>query len=461
MNHILKIRCYFVNYFLPILIVRRRRQTYTIGSMNFRITGVIAISKLARAAVRLRRRGGSALPGLVAETLAPDFLHQTLSHLPDGIIIITGTNGKTTTTKMVADLLSGLGKKVLTNKSGSNFTRGIAATVVEETKLGHALPHDIAVIELDEAYAKKFVQIVRPRYVVALNVIRDQLDRFGEIDTTARLIESVLQAATGTCVINADDPRLLAIGRQLSTPVSYYSVSPALRANFPTDEELHIVSEPSTNHDTGAATPPSAVELTSFDGRLVQYTIDGKLYPTELSVTGQYNFQNAASAIAAVRLVMPDTPVETLLEKLSVVQPAFGRGESLTIGGRQLEIILVKNPAGFQLALRSFAVPAATMIAINDNDADGRDVSWLWDVSFGSLQAGGVSMVSGLRGYDMALRLKYDEVHYGDITLDLATALRAFVSSNPDLPLRVYCTYTAMLPLHAMARALAGQERAL
>ncbi len=449
--------------------------------MNFRITGAIAISKLARTVVRLRRRGGSALPGLVAETIAPDFLSQTLSHLPDGIIIITGTNGKTTTTKMVADLLTGLGKKVLTNKSGSNFTRGIAATIVQETKLGHSLTHDIAVIELDEAYAKKFVQIVRPRYVVALNVIRDQLDRFGEIDTTARLIASVLQAATSGSVINGDDPRLLAIGQQLTTPVSYYTVSPALRANFPTDEELHAISEPaSADHtstaDTGkvdlehtphkpsqgaASLPASAVELTSFNGRQVEFTIDGKLYPTELSVTGQYNFQNAAAAIAAARLVMPDTPVETILTKLSVVQPAFGRGESLTIGGRQLEIILVKNPAGFQQALLSFQTPAATMIAINDNDADGRDVSWLWDVNFESLRSGGVSMVSGIRAYDMALRLKYEEVPYGDVTLDLGTALRAFVSGAPDQPLRVFCTYTAMLPLHAMVRALAGQERAL
>jgi UDP-N-acetylmuramyl tripeptide synthase len=427
--------------------------------MSTRIHTVIALSKLARSAARLRSHGGSALPGLVAETLAPDFLEKTLSHLPDGVVIVTGTNGKTTTTKMIADLMRGLGKHVLTNGSGSNFTRGIAATIIKETKLGRKLPHDIAVIELDEAYAKRFVGIVSPRYVVALNVIRDQLDRFGEIDTTARLIESVLQAATGACVINGDDPRLTAVGQKLAVPVHYYTVSEKLRPEFPTDEELLAIRDGS--HASGKTAVAGDVELTRFSGRSVSFLIDGQEYETTLNVTGQYNFQNAAAAITLARLVAPDIPVRTILEKLSVVNPAFGRGETMKIDGQDVEIILVKNPAGFRQSLKSFNTPAATMIAINDNYADGRDVSWLWDVTFESLRSGGVHTVSGIRASDMALRLQYDDVKYERMESDLHKALAVFMRDNKEKPKRIFCTYTAMLPLHADLSKRAGRKRAL
>jgi UDP-N-acetylmuramyl tripeptide synthase len=427
--------------------------------MDFHTTTTIAAAKLARHTARLRRHGGSALPGLVAETLAPDFLRKTLGHLPDGIVIVTGTNGKTTTTKIIADLLTSLGKHVLTNKSGSNFTRGIAATIVQEAKLGKSLAHDVAVIELDEAYAKKFVQRVTPRYVVALNVIRDQLDRFGEVDTTARLLEPVLRSANGACVINGDDPRLLAIGEQLAVPVSYYTVDPQLRQHFPTDEELLAISDGS--QPAAFAPTQSTITLKHFEGRRVTYEIDKKSYTIELNLAGQYNYQNAAAAIALVRLILPAIPIEEILQKLTSVTPAFGRGETLIVGGQPLEIVLVKNPAGFRQSLRSFTSPAATMIAINDNAADGRDVSWLWDVTFETLQKEGVAMVSGIRAYDMALRLQYDEVPFNAIDTEVVSALKKLVRENPDKPKRIFCTYTAMLPLHAAVSALAGKRRIL
>lgn len=136
-----------------------------------------------------------------------------------------------------------------------------------------------------------------------------------------------------------------------------------------------------------------------------------------------------------------------LLQSLAEVSPAFGRGESLTVAGQPLDLVLVKNPSGFRLGLSSFSADGvATMIAINDDYADGRDMSWLWDVSFESLSPG-VAMVSGVRAYDMALRLSYDDVGIDALDPDLKAALEAFLSAHPQTPKRIFCTYTAMLSL--------------
>ena len=425
--------------------------------MKKQTAAVVAIGKLLRRVIRLRGSGGSALPGLVVEKLQPSFLSDMLSSLPDGVIVVTGTNGKTTTTKMIADLLSSLGKKVLTNETGSNFTRGIAATIIKEVKVGKSLDHDIAVIELDEAYARRLVKDFKPAYVVALNVMRDQLDRFGEIDTTAKILKTVLDRATKGCIINGNDPHLTDIAKTLKTPVSYYTVDKSLQKYFPTDAELLSVTNKGSKHKV----PTADVELSGFNGQKAEFKISGKVYKSTLQVTGLYNFQNAAAAIALTRLVMPNIKEETILHRLSQVTPAFGRGESFKIGGQPLEVVLVKNPAGFRLAIKSFLSKADIMIAINDQYADGRDVSWLWDVDFTDLKSQKVTMISGIRAYDMALRLRYDEVPFKDIETDLNKALQSFIEKSSNKPKRIFCTYTAMLSLYARLAKLTGTERTL
>ncbi len=150
-----------------------------------------------------------------------------------------------------------------------------------------------------------------------------------------------------------------------------------------------------------------------------------------------------------MRAILEDTIDQTtLMKRLSQVTPAFGRGETFTINGKPLELVLVKNPSGFRLGLQSFNPSGyATMIAINDNYADGRDMSWLWDVTFDSLQEEGVGQISGIRAYDMALRLQYDEVPIYDVTPNITKAFKQFMSDNADKPKRIYCTYTAMLKI--------------
>ena len=168
------------------------------------------VGKLTLLALRLIGRRGNALPGLVVEKLFPGYLRRAMDRLPEGVVVVSGTNGKTTTTKMVATVLSQR-LRVLTNDTGSNFVRGAITATVEHARWTGRLPYDVAVFELDEAWAVRFVQRVPPRRALLLNVMRDQLDRFGEIDTTARLLGKVAAATTGHVVLNRDDERIAAL----------------------------------------------------------------------------------------------------------------------------------------------------------------------------------------------------------------------------------------------------------
>lgn len=410
--------------------------------MRYKYT--VPLGKAVRYLARLRG-GGSALPGLFVEKIDPEFIKRSLSNLEYGIVVISGTNGKTTTTKMVVELLESSGLKVFTNRTGSNFSRGVAAALLGEVDYKGNLDADIAVLELDEAHAVHFVKAIPPRYSLLLNVMRDQLDRFGEIDKTAKLLEAIATATTDTVVLNREDPRIANIANRLSSNVntSFFGLSSDLRSAFPNDDDLH----------SGATSKPSSIKasttLESFDGDSATFNIENKPYHTSLKLQGVYNIFNAAAALNLALTILGDkAKPSVLIKSLSEITPAFGRGEKLQVGGQPLELVLVKNPSGFRLGLKSFSPENyATMIAINDNYADGRDMSWLWDIDFSSLRKKGVAEVSGIRAYDMALRLQYDEVAISHITSDIPRALRHFIDENKDSPKRIYCTYTAMLAL--------------
>lgn len=478
------------------------------------------IGKAVRKAARLAHSGGSAFPGKIAETIDPGFLARTLGQLPLGVVLVSGTNGKTTTTRMVANVLENLGLKVFTNPTGSNFTRGVVSALLDRVTLGGRLDADIAVLELDEAYAVHFVRQVKPRYCLLLNVMRDQLDRFGEIDNTARLLSSVAEATTGTVVLNRDDPRIAALAdvAPATASVRYFGLDASLRSFFPSDDDMattvslpglgaaaeHMESGqasaaasdgsgvagkagqscPDGDSDTGGRTPealPADVALMAVGDHQATFRIDGADLTTPVRLEGVYNLYNAAAALAVVRAVLADirrgtigttraestgspdsdasaarmtlvaqSDTDALMAALSTVTPAFGRGESIDVNGSTVELLLVKNPMGFRLSLASFPPEGHdTMICINDEYADGRDMSWLWDVDFTSLRGTGVAMVSGVRAWDMALRLEYDQVPVAEVDTELDKAVERFVTANPGTPKHIYCTYTAMLAVRA------------
>jgi UDP-N-acetylmuramyl tripeptide synthase len=420
----------------------------------------IFIGKTVKKLARLRG-GGTALPGLVVEKIDKGFVARALSQLPQGVILISGTNGKTTTTKMVVELLSSNGLKVFTNKTGSNFIRGVGAALLGAVDSNGKLPHDIAVLELDEAHATHFVKQVEPRYVLVLNVMRDQLDRFGEIDHTASLLATVAKSALEGVVLNRDDPRVAAMADQLDkdVKVEYFSAATSLLSLFVNDDALH--SKTANTPVTKNQKPhKNDVILEDFKENTASYSIDGKHHSVAMQLSGVYNFLNAAGAVALARMALnKKASGEDLVKQLGNVAPAFGRGETIKVKGKPVELVLVKNPAGFRLALQSFSPDnTEVMVAINDMYADGRDMSWLWDVDFSSLAARGVATVSGIRAYDMALRLQYDDVMVGDVNTDLKDALRGFLK-NYHAPKRIFCTYTAMLKLRRELKRYAHVEK--
>lgn len=473
------------------------------------------IGKAVRGVSRLLHHGGSAFPGKVVEKIDPDFLARTLAQLPHGVILVSGTNGKTTTTRMIASMLRDLGLKVFTNPTGSNFTRGVVSALLSEISASGELDADIAVLELDEAYAVHFVRQVKPRYALLLNVMRDQLDRFGEIDNTARMLSNVAESTTGTVILNREDRRVAALNTAVpeGTHVRYFGLADNLRKLFPSDDEMHaddmgngsakdasadIGGMNGAGEHTGTRTAESAntmgdkprigpkpavaapdpeesvlnsaamadsaqiqcpadVVLHHVGDHEAAFVMDDAEFETNVQLEGAYNLFNAAAALAVVRCVtdhidaadvmtLPRARDERLMQALSHVTPAFGRGEVINVGDAPVELLLVKNPMGFRMSLASFAPEGCdTMIVINDEYADGRDMSWLWDVDFTSLRATGVKMVSGVRAWDMALRLEYEGVNVAQTDTNLEAAVREFVTADPGVPKHIYCTYTAML----------------
>lgn len=414
----------------------------------------IWLGKLTLLALRAVGRRGTALPGLVVEKVFPRFLTRRLATLPLGVVVVSGTNGKTTTTKMVATVLAQR-HRVLTNDTGGNFVRGVLTSVVQQTSWLGRTPADVAVFELDEAHAVRFCQVHRPERLLLLNVLRDQLDRFGEIDTTAQLLGKVAAFTTENVVVNRDDPRLVAIAADLAAEVSYFGVAPALRDQFPTDEEMY-------GGNVEISDLKAAVELLALDlGTSTELTL--RIGDTEAAITlhaeGAHNAQNAAGAAALALTLGLDA--DTIAAGLRAVEPAFGRGQSFDLAGRRIVLQLVKNPAGFRQSLRTVASlqPAATVIAINDDYADGRDMSWLWDVEFASVLHGnsGRLVTSGTRAADMAVRLHYDGLEVERIDPDLGRAVQqAAAGVGPGETVVVFSTYTAMWQLHQVLAKLSG-----
>jgi len=485
----------------------------TFASRN---TLTLALGHGARAASRLRGSGGSAFPGLVMEKADPHFMARALAPLPYGVVLVSGTNGKTTTTRMVVELLRGQGLKVFTNPTGSNFTRGVVAALLGAMPLNGRLDADVAVLELDEAHATHFVRTVKPRAALLLNVMRDQLDRFGEIDYTASLLHKVARATTGTVVLNADDPRLAApsFRADLRADVRGFAVSPQLRSVFLSDDELHdsldgctlgqpkkdaeakadTKTEPTTEApldsvkepgqgepDAVAADSPAkpaekptqpleiVATLEEMVGRHAVIDLAGRRHEVDFAIPGAHNILNATAAMGLVKELLGErTDEQALAASAAKVTAAFGRGELLSIDGQEVELGLVKNPAGFRMSLLSAAAvrsqqPPLIMIAINDQYADGRDMSWLWDVDFTPLKQAGVSIVTGVRATDMALRLSYDDVAVDTIEANLSQALAQLVklSREQHRPIRILSTYTAMLELRSLLASYTDVEEVL
>ena len=446
---------------------------YYPGMKKIRIFLAVLACKLARAVIRLLGRGGTDFPGRVALKLCPDLLHELAKTVTT--VIVTGTNGKTTTSRMIEQAFIDSGISYFANKTGANLISGITAEFAVHSTLTGKCKYPYAVIESDEAAFKQVGRSVDPKAVVVTNVFRDQLDRYGEVTHTLNNIRIGLEGCKNAVVcLNADDSLSASLAGELPNEILFYGVNVPIyktRVEEVSDAPYcikckseyvydyvtygHLGGYRCPNCGYSRPQPQVAVEevlASDTEHSEVVLSMDGKRYDTNVNLPGGYNIYNACSAMAAGKALGLDP--ETVSKSLSQFACGFGRMEKFDINGRSLRMILIKNPAGCNQVLnflRNTEGEALFVVCLNDNFADGTDVSWIWDVNFEHLLELGERLtgvlVSGTRAWDMALRLKYAGVPKEKLRVctDWDELLQAVTAQ--DKPTFIMPTYTAMLSL--------------
>ena len=426
---------------------------------GFAVVGGRTVGALSR---RLHLGGGTSVVGIVAQRLYPNIVGHLASQLEHGSIIVTGTNGKTTTSGFIAAILGDAGLRVWRNREGSNLMRGVASSlVIRALPNGHLRRsgHAISIFEVDEAVVPQMVSTISPRVAVFTNLFRDQLDRFGEVDSIATRWHAAVKAlpTDTTLVLNADDPTTAHLGELGTGNVMYFGIDdPALDLIFQQSaSERHQVIDTRTcphcgheytytlrfySHMGHYACPNCGHTRPQADVRVTKVLSDGfdrlrvhVVTPTQegevvIPLPGLYNIYNALAAITTAQALAIDwEPIVTGIEQF---KPMFGRGERVQIEGRTLRLLLAKNPTSFNEVLRTLfheETPRYVLLLLNDNIADGRDISWIWDVDFErAVKQTATLVVGGTRALDLALRLKYAGVAQEEMTIVPTTPLRAF-----------------------------------
>ena len=447
----------------------------------------LTLARLARAmSRRLGRGGGTTLPGRLLLRLDKHAIGRLGQRLDAGTALLSATNGKTTTASMIAGILERTGRPVVRNTAGSNMHWGIATALIDA---GHE-HSELGLFEVDEAWLPAVARELQPSTFVLCNLFRDQLDRYGELellaDRWAELVEE--RAGSARFVLNADDPLVADLGRE-RPGVVYFGISDDSQAlpelqhaadskhcrncGTPYDYEAVYLGHLGRYRCPGCGRqrpePDIVAERIMLDGMSgSQLSLRTPAGSTEirLPLPGLYNVYNAvAAAAAAMELGAPLDGVKASLEAQTA---AFGRVETIPVDGRDVSILLVKNPAGANEVLRTVTLEGRELdlwIALNDKIADGRDVSWVWDADF-ELLAGRVRRVtcSGTRAEEMALRLKYAGIDAELVVeRDLGRSLESAVSAvNGGGRLFALPTYTALLELRdllaerGLARPWAG-----
>ena len=436
--------------------------------MDLREHTALVIGKSLRVATHLLGSGGGALPGLVAHRLAPTLLTRLTNQCTEGITLVCGTNGKTTTSRMLAEIIGPA--SVVHNRSGSNLTRGHLAAFLEASSWTGRLRLKKAILEVDEAVFPETLRLTQPTLVLWHNLFRDQLDRYGEVDAIAQKWLKAVQndfPQNCTLLVNADDPNLsYAASKAGIKNLAFYGLSDERQGTKKpivsvdaylspaSGQPLHyssyyvshlgVYNDPASNfsrpNPTSCATN---IELTTtssiFTIGEVQFTVP---------LPGLYNVYNALAATTLAQKLGVSLPRSQKV--LATFQAAFGRNEKVKIGNHELVLCLIKNPVGAAEVLRTLAAdpePLNLLLFANDNFADGLDVSWYFDTPFEIVSHQITSITClGIRKLDMAVRLKYAGVTAPIIT---NRSLESFITNQKKQSGKTYClcTYTATLEL--------------
>jgi UDP-N-acetylmuramyl tripeptide synthase len=450
------------------------------GRLDPRATAALWAGKLtARASRGLRLGGGTTLPGDVSRFIDPHILRKLAAGFEQGTIVVTGTNGKTTTAALLRRILEVEGRQAIANRAGANLIFGVTAAVVDRARWNGRVPASVGLFEIDEASLPLLVADTAPGTIVVTNLFRDQLDRYGELETTAGHIRRALrQGPEGvTAVLNADDPMVAALGDDLPRVV-YAGIDdatllqPELRhgadarfcprcgsaLEFSGVYFGHVGHYRCPRGDFARPRPTVRATSVAFEGiDAMRLTVtDGRAtVEVKVPLSGLYNAYNVVLAMASVTAV--GISLQKAAAALTNFTPAFGRMERVVIDGRPAVLLLAKNPTGFNEVLRTaidFGQGHTFLLALNDRIADGQDVSWIWDVDFEQLrEAADHIVVTGDRAADLRLRLKYAEVAADRVEVidSWREALhRAAALTPPDQTLFVLPTYTAMLELRSV-----------
>lgn len=454
-----------------------------------RRTAAIAAARVAASlSRRLGRGGGTALPGLVAERIDPRIVAGMASRIGQGSVLVTGTNGKTTTARLLRSIAVAAGLVPVANRAGSNMNRGVAAALVEAAGWSGEFQdrkRRLGVFEVDEAAMPIVARAVQPKLVLFTNLFRDQLDRYGEVEHVASLWRGAAEAFPDdvALVLNADDPSVAGLGAVARGPVFYYGVADmthkAAALEHATDARwcgacgaelaYEAVFYGHLGHwrcpQCGLSRPRPQVSCTRLGCEAEALEMTMALPAGELAVrvplVGLYNAYNSLAAAATAVALGWDKP--PIVAGLAASTAAFGRQERLTVLGRDVQVLLAKNPAGLNQVLRTITeagAPRDIVLFLNDNIADGRDISWIWDVDFELLDGKARALtVSGVRAWDLALRLKYAGLGaLQQVEPDPARALRRALDATPEgQTLYVIPTYTAMLKVRDLLARWAGR----
>ncbi len=468
-----------------------KNNRYITRKTGIKDLGALWTGKLLKGASHLSGMGGTTLPGRAAIALSPELLPHLAGQLNKGSLIVTGTNGKTTTSYLLASIFRHSGLKVIHNHTGSNLAWGVASTLINAGTWTGRLPFDLGIIESDEGAFPGVVKALAPRGAVVTNIFRDQLDRYGEVDRILSMIKRGLDALPkgSPVALNADDPSLVYLEQSQTIAPVYYGFSLMLpqRSFLNTGQDLKacpLCGQKLTYsvihfaHLGRYRCPSCRFRRPEPTVQLIDLTLHN-LYAADLSIKlarekitfhyalpGVYNLYNALAAAACAYAW--GVPAEDIAAGLEQATPSFGRMEQFELNGCKALMGLVKNPVGANEVLRTFLeIPGRfnLLIAISDNYADGTDISWLWDVDFEQLDE--VSdrfstvTVSGIRAADMGVRLKYAGLDPSRILVvpSLKDALNQCLrSADGDEPLYILPTYTAMLKLRRIINRMGAAK---
>lgn len=431
----------------------------------------IYLGKLLSAVGRMLGRKSSSSPGEIALKICPGLISDMNKRIAHKIIVTCGTNGKTTTNNIICSALESKGYKVLCNRVGANMLSGVATAYTEAACIFKRVYADYACLEIDEAYAKIIFKYIKPDIMVITNLFRDQLDRYGELDGTVKLINDAIGLADDvTLVLNADDPVCVRFSQNENAKVLYYGVSEkVLETSDNTKEGKYCPicgCELSYNYchysqlgdffcpKCGYKRPLPDFEVTDVSLKSpMRFKINGQV--VEVNYKGFYNIMNLAAVYAALSAAGINT--EDFRDLLENYKPQTGRMQEFYIG-KKVILSLSKNPAGFNQAIETLNYDESkkdVIIAINDGVGDGRDVSWLWDVNFDRLKNDKLNTlaITGIRRYDTALRFKYDDIEVDDICESMKDVLKKSLLMDSDI-VYVMVNYTALFSTESILKEL-------